>query len=374
VEDCETAIETLSSPDKYSRTPDFEGRRIEAIDGGWTILNHAKYRRMASREDAKEKNAERQKRHRERQKERNGSVTHRNGNITQDMHIADTEVQITSKTEQKNENEAAPSLAPKRTNLSTAQNNAEPESLSNSEEGAACGSLKFSRDVFLTIAERLQVPSEFAETIYADLEISGGLDRSGNRVVSPASFLRACWRAESVRKSESRSELNTAQNRGIREPWQIEGDLKRVSGEVDAIFKGAANRMASRGHTEGKDDYIHRRQDEWIARLRLCREEMQQRFPKDLKKALDEINEEVGDISGVSFPGYDDEIGELVALSEKLPEDFLPFWEWDKRFNAGSAWVDPEALTPEARVKVRHLKALKTKLEAERSNAIANQV
>lgn len=46
LEDAEKAIETFLGPDKYSRTPDFEGRRIEPIDGGWQLLNHAKYRDM----------------------------------------------------------------------------------------------------------------------------------------------------------------------------------------------------------------------------------------------------------------------------------------------------------------------------------------
>ena len=38
------AVDTLSSPDADSRTPDHEGRRIEAIEGGWRILNYRTYR------------------------------------------------------------------------------------------------------------------------------------------------------------------------------------------------------------------------------------------------------------------------------------------------------------------------------------------
>jgi len=44
VEQMETAIGKLSAPDQYSRSKDFEGRRIETIDGGWLILNYGKYR------------------------------------------------------------------------------------------------------------------------------------------------------------------------------------------------------------------------------------------------------------------------------------------------------------------------------------------
>lgn len=44
LEKCETALKTLMSPDKYSRTKTDEGRRVKEIDGGWLIINHAKYR------------------------------------------------------------------------------------------------------------------------------------------------------------------------------------------------------------------------------------------------------------------------------------------------------------------------------------------
>ncbi len=33
LEECEAALATLSQPDKYSRTPDHEGRRIEVVPG-----------------------------------------------------------------------------------------------------------------------------------------------------------------------------------------------------------------------------------------------------------------------------------------------------------------------------------------------------
>src|SRR5579863_4911156 len=45
------AITILSSPDAYSRTPDFEGRRIEPVPGGWAILNFVKYRGEGDRRE-----------------------------------------------------------------------------------------------------------------------------------------------------------------------------------------------------------------------------------------------------------------------------------------------------------------------------------
>lgn len=46
------AIGVLESPDQYSRSQAFEGRRIEKVEGGYQILNYAVYReKMRSRAD-----------------------------------------------------------------------------------------------------------------------------------------------------------------------------------------------------------------------------------------------------------------------------------------------------------------------------------
>lgn len=66
VEDCRTAISKFLSPDPDSRTKDDEGRRIEEIDGGWALLNHQKYREMASKEESRESEAKRKARYRAR--------------------------------------------------------------------------------------------------------------------------------------------------------------------------------------------------------------------------------------------------------------------------------------------------------------------
>lgn len=54
VVDTEKAISNLKAPDQYSRTTEFEGRRIEDVDGGWMVLNYVKYRRMLSEEERRE--------------------------------------------------------------------------------------------------------------------------------------------------------------------------------------------------------------------------------------------------------------------------------------------------------------------------------
>jgi len=64
VEDCRTAMAKFLSPDLDSRTKDDEGRRIEEIEGGWSLLNYRKYREMASKEDSQAAEAKRKARYR----------------------------------------------------------------------------------------------------------------------------------------------------------------------------------------------------------------------------------------------------------------------------------------------------------------------
>jgi len=89
----EQALAVFQSPDKYSRTPDNEGRRVEPADGGWLLLNYAKYREKANRDEVREKAAERQRRKRKRDAEKKAAsrpspdVT----NVTQSNDIAEAE-------------------------------------------------------------------------------------------------------------------------------------------------------------------------------------------------------------------------------------------------------------------------------------------
>lgn len=62
------ALETLMSPDKWSRSKEYEGRRIAEVDGGWKILNHAKYRDKLSAEERRKYLAEKQAEYRAKKK------------------------------------------------------------------------------------------------------------------------------------------------------------------------------------------------------------------------------------------------------------------------------------------------------------------
>ena len=48
------ALDALSAPDQDSRTKDHEGRRIEAVDGGWRLINHGKYRAKMGADERRE--------------------------------------------------------------------------------------------------------------------------------------------------------------------------------------------------------------------------------------------------------------------------------------------------------------------------------
>lgn len=68
LEECQRALETLKAPDPYSRSQEHEGRRIVDVDGGWKVLNHAKYRAKLSVENKREANRIRQERFRNKKK------------------------------------------------------------------------------------------------------------------------------------------------------------------------------------------------------------------------------------------------------------------------------------------------------------------
>ena len=50
------ALQCFEAPDEYSRSTEFEGRRIQKVDGGWLILNYQKYREIRNEEKRREQN------------------------------------------------------------------------------------------------------------------------------------------------------------------------------------------------------------------------------------------------------------------------------------------------------------------------------
>jgi uncharacterized phage protein (TIGR02220 family) len=87
LKDAEEAVKCLESPDENSSDPEFEGRRIERVSGGWMILNAEKYRALGTRAIIQEQTRVRVRKYRERKK-CNADVTHDNENVTPSIAIA----------------------------------------------------------------------------------------------------------------------------------------------------------------------------------------------------------------------------------------------------------------------------------------------
>jgi len=54
IQETDVALKELQKPDRYSQSQEHEGRRVIARDGGWFIVNGAKYRDMLSAESRRE--------------------------------------------------------------------------------------------------------------------------------------------------------------------------------------------------------------------------------------------------------------------------------------------------------------------------------
>jgi len=76
LEECTEALRRFQLPDPASRTPDHEGRRIEAVDDGWIVINYLVFRDRLSQDSKSAATRERVRKYRERQALRNApSVT-----------------------------------------------------------------------------------------------------------------------------------------------------------------------------------------------------------------------------------------------------------------------------------------------------------
>jgi hypothetical protein len=78
------ALKVLESPDPFSPSDEFEGRRIERVSGGWLVLKAPFYRQMLSREIQREQTRIRVARYRAKQSGNSESVTDRYGNKSND--------------------------------------------------------------------------------------------------------------------------------------------------------------------------------------------------------------------------------------------------------------------------------------------------
>jgi hypothetical protein len=87
LEEAIEAVKTLESADKRQPDQEFDGRRIERVEGGWMVLNSEKYRSMVTRSEALHLNRVRVARFRAKAKPAcNGDVMYSNDLVMQSDH------------------------------------------------------------------------------------------------------------------------------------------------------------------------------------------------------------------------------------------------------------------------------------------------
>ncbi len=83
--EAQQAVDALEAIDELCPDQDFQGRRIERVEGGWIVLNARKYREIVNRETQREQTKIRVAKLRARRAAENGDVTHvtlSNENVT----------------------------------------------------------------------------------------------------------------------------------------------------------------------------------------------------------------------------------------------------------------------------------------------------
>lgn len=73
-EQCEEYLAKMQEPDKYSRSREYDGRRIERVEGGWFVLNGEKYRDKLNADDRREQVKQAVARHRAKKRAGGGTI------------------------------------------------------------------------------------------------------------------------------------------------------------------------------------------------------------------------------------------------------------------------------------------------------------
>jgi hypothetical protein len=385
----ETALETFQSPDKYSRTRDNEGRRIEGIDGGWRLLNHSKYRARMNAEDRREKDKARKQKKREDEAENVDlsalvrtcpqtsanvrDVPQLSASVPQRPRLsalsAHTEAEAEADTEEKED-----LVVTTTTSLRVPTDNRVPTKSSvpieldsdasiKSESGAkkvVVGTAGISLDVFLAIAKRINVDLDYASALHADLESSGWTDSSGKRVVSPGVFLQRAWERNKARVQSATADPSK------REAWHVEADIKRMQAQISKIQKDPESRNAALGMTKTKEEHRESLKSAWMAFISPLRAEMAEALPNDWETFQTRLaSEKVACLGNEqALEAWESDEYQLSTLSEMFPKDVPTFERWSKDF-ANDPWLDPAGLTFEAIGDMKDCKEQIKRLEGE---------
>jgi hypothetical protein len=207
VESCRIAIGKFLSPDPDSRTKDDEGRRIEEIDGGWSLLNHQKYREMASRDEQREAEAKRKARYRNKIKrnqkpETGGNVPDVSQNVPdmspdvpKTLHIAEADTEADTEAEAKAEPEAKRARPP-RTPEPTGPDYANPEFFANLQGKVRGLSREWSKPFMRSEMEELSANAEFFASVSEPEWIDLRFFMSA-KTIPPELDAKAYWRPNS---------------------------------------------------------------------------------------------------------------------------------------------------------------------------------
>ncbi len=232
-------------------------------------------------------------------------------------------------------------------------------------------SLGCSEEVFMIIARRQDIDETFAKRIYLDLLASGWKSANGSRVVSPASYLLALWSArEEAAKASS----------GIREPWMVDRDLKRLKDEIKRISEDPASKHGGRGATLSWEEHKERYRADWMTVVKLNHDEAKAKLPEDFKAfeaSLEETRAEMrkgAAMLGIPADQADSEDVRLEHFVTCFPDDCPTFERWDKQWNKANTWKDPKTLTEEAKAEISLLRSQVTALENERRSLLSKVV
>lgn len=240
-----------------------------------------------------------------------------------------------------------------------------------SEKNVEPSARPMSEAAFLLIAKKLQVPEEFARTVFLDLEATNWTSANGTRVVSPASYLRDLWARHRTKPAPAPAGTAPAgRSDGPREPWQIDADIARLKAMVKRVCEAPGSK-----NPPGPDWSKHREKFEadWLEVVQKAHDEAREKLPGEFKVFERNFAEaEAQARKGGNYDAGGDmaRVFRLVQFAEAFPKDCPDFARWDREWNKGRSWVDPEALTAEAKAEVRLLKVRLKELEEERKRAL----
>lgn len=364
IPEVEAAIQKFESEDAYSRTPDDGGRRIQAIEGGWLILNYAKYRDMASREDLKRQNAERQRRFRERQS-RNGIVTEsnekeaeNNGRVTDTLHIAEAEAEAEFLIEP--QKAKVPACLDSYVVPSEGGQAGDPEFSEKVEEAGSSAPTTLER--WLSGAATIKADEGFARSLWTEMEDKGWIASDGSRVASWPRFLADAWKREQARPPAPPSPSDQPKKR---ERWMVEADIASAKSQAEKICRDKSSYNLG-GSGPSLDQHRRKYEAQWLAFVRASHEEARRVLPSEFAAFERDHAAHVEEMvkSGVSRELMGEDY-RLTRFAEFLPDDVPSFERWDRECNAANRWLDPKELTPDARTMVKAIKAHVASLESE---------